>query len=99
MIKQRTIAAGIAATAITAAGGLWATGADASGFRAEAVLLDPTGAELGTVEFEGADDHTSVRLKLRSVPTGARPGPTRPAVPGGGGGEGGAGAGSPSRGG
>jgi len=55
---------------LTAAAGVWAvsaSGAGASGWKAEATLRDAWGNKLGTVSFEGEETQTAVRLKLKST--------------------------------
>jgi Cu-Zn family superoxide dismutase len=68
-MKRATI--GVVGTAVAGAvAGGWlvtAGGAGAGGWEAEAVLRDAWGNKLGTVSFEGEDDHTAVRLKLKGT--------------------------------
>jgi Cu-Zn family superoxide dismutase len=59
-----------AVAVLAGAAGVWTVGAGGAGARAweaEAALHDAWGNRLGTVSFEGDEDHTSVRLKLKSV--------------------------------
>ncbi len=68
-MRNKALVAGIVALAgsTVAIGGfgLLAAGpAGAGGYEAKAELVDPTGAQVGTVTFDGRDGYTDVRVKL-----------------------------------
>jgi superoxide dismutase, Cu-Zn family len=60
------VAAGGLAVALSALA--WTGRSEAWDYEAQAVLVDPTGEEVGRATFTGWEDHTDVRVRLYQVP-------------------------------
>src|SRR5215211_2847482 len=69
MSKFRLI--GVAVAGIALAGLAWTGSSAAWDYKAQTVLLDASGAEVGRATFTGWADHTDVRVRLSRVPEGA----------------------------
>jgi superoxide dismutase, Cu-Zn family len=73
---RKTTIGSVTVAILAGAAGVWAAGAGGAGagsWEAEATLRDAWGTKLGTVSFEGEEEHTAVRLKLNGtgqVPAG-----------------------------